>query len=381
MMDTDNKGFTTLTVTLVLVAILAAVSAFIGKVLISDRRITSNEIEYRMAFAAAEQGVADAMAALRVDVTTPAVSGSVTTSQGVATYSVAMTIGSSAPNIIDIVSTANLNDSIANVMVQAAERSIFTPGSSEGPAAPLLVGGASTGISGNMTVVANPNGGGQGVAVSIWSGDDIAGSGSMQTCHLGDYDPDSGNCSDSISEKQGGTVLFDSDVVDNDPGFPTDMLEYMFGYSADEWDKLEEMATAILSSCAEVTPPGFFIVDGGGTCDLKDVGSSSTNPVIVLIKDGNIVANGGDKFYGVVFSFDSDLTDATEFNVQLNGGAQVFGAIATNHGGDNLNGTFDVVYDKAIICVFSDCDETGGGGGGSSIVTIRNIPGSWKDWN
>lgn len=375
--DMKQKGFTTLTITLVLVAILAAVSAFIGKVLIADRRITSNEIEYRMAFAAAEQGIADAMAALNVDVTIPAVSGSVTTSQGVATYSVAMTTGSSAPNIIDIVATANLNDSIANIMVQAAERGIFPPGSGEGPAAPLLVGGATTGISGNMTVVANPNGGGEGVDISIWSGDDITLSGSMQTCHLEYYDPGSGNCSVTLSDN---TTLGD-DVVDNDPGFPTDMLEYMFGYSADEWDKIESMATDILPDCADINPPGFFIVDGGGTCDLKDVGSSPSEPVIVLVKDGDVVANGGDKFYGVVFSFDSDLNDATEFNVQLNGGAQVFGAIATNNGGDNLNGTFDVVYDRQIICSFASCSGSGGGGGGSFTVTIRHIPGSWKDWN
>ncbi|PSJ42684.1 hypothetical protein C7H85_17035 [Zobellella endophytica] len=381
MMGTDNKGFTTLTVTLVLVAILAAVSAFIGKVLISDRRITSNEIEYRMAFAAAEQGIADAIAALNVDVTTPAVSGSVTTSQGVATYSVAMTIGSTVSNVVDIISTAALNESVVSVTTQVAERNILNPGAGSGPSAPLLVGGATTGISGNMTVVANPNGGGPGVAVSVWSGDDITGSGSMQTCHLGDYDPDSGNCNATISEKQGGTVLFDSDVVDNDPDFPTDMLEYMFGYSADEWDKIEAMATGIVANCSDVIPPGFFIVDGGGECDLKDVGSSPTAPAIILVKDANLKANGGDKFYGLVFSFDSNLGDAAVYNISLNGGAQVFGAIATNHGGDNLNGTFDVVYDSQVICAFSDCDASGGGGGGSSTLTIRTIPGSWKDWN
>ena len=71
-MATDIKnsihgGFTTLVVTLILLSILVAVSAFIGKVLIADKRLTLNEIEYRVAMAAAEKGIAEAMAALKID--------------------------------------------------------------------------------------------------------------------------------------------------------------------------------------------------------------------------------------------------------------------------------------------------------------------------
>lgn len=373
------KGFTTLTITLILVSILVAVSAFIGKVLVSEKRVALNEIEYRVAFAAAEQGIAQAMAELKVDPTATALSGAVASSSAQASYNVAMTPNGITPGVTDIVSVATLDSGgQTRISVQVAERSILNPNNS-GPAAPLLVGGASTGISGNMTVVANPNGGGPGVAVSVWSGEDISGGGSMQTCHLGDYDSGSG-CSASISTKSGGTVVFDTDVVDNDPDFPTDMLEYMFGYGVDEWHKIEAMATGIVTSCSDVDASGFFIVDGGGECDLSDIASSASNPVIVLVKDADVKASGGDKFYGLLFSYDSDPGDGTEFNVQLNGGAQIFGAITTNHGGDNLNGTFDAVYDQGVICILTHCDSAGGGVAGNSFVTIGTIPGSWKDW-
>ncbi|GAA3547216.1 PilX N-terminal domain-containing pilus assembly protein [Zobellella aerophila] len=372
------KGFTTVTITLLLVSILVAVSAFIGKVLVSEKRIALNEIEYRVAFAAAEKGVASAMAELKVNPTATVLSGAVAISSAQASYSVTMTPNGAATGVTDVVSVATLDTGgQTTVSVQLAERSILNPNSS-GPAAPLLVGGASTGISGNMTVVANPNGGGPGVPVSVWSGKDISGGGSMQTCHLGDYASGSG-CSASISTKSGGTVVFDTDVVDNDPDFPADMLEYIFGYGAGDWDKIEAMATAVVTSCSEVNAPGFFIVDGGGECDLSGVTSSASSPAIVIVKDANVKANGGDKFYGLLFSYDSDPTDATVFNLKLNGGAQIFGAISTNHGGDNLNGTFDAVYDAGVFCILTNCDSSGGGVG-NPFVSISTIPGSWKDW-
>ncbi|MFP2768803.1 pilus assembly PilX N-terminal domain-containing protein [Oceanisphaera sp. KMM 10153] len=373
-----KNGFTTLTVTLMLVSILVSVSVFIGKALVSEKRIALNEIEYRVAYAAAEKGVAEAMAELKVNPSAVALSGAVTTSSAQANYSVTMAANSAISGITDIVAVSTLDSGgQGRVSVQVAERSILNPNNS-GPAAALLVGGASTGISGNMTVVGNPNGGGPGIPVAIWSGEDISGGGSMQTCHLEDYDSGSG-CSASISTKSGGTVVLGTDVVDKDPDFPIDMLEHMFGYGAGEWDKIEAMATGIVSSCNDVTPPGFFIVDGGSGCDLSAITSSASSPAIVIVKNADVTANGGDKFYGLLFSYDSDPTDATEFEVKLNGGAQIFGVISTNHGGDNLNGTFDAVYDAGVLCILTNCDGSGGGIG-NPFVSISTIPGSWKDW-
>lgn len=384
MATNTQRGFATLTITLVLVSMLVAVSVFIGKVLISDKRITLNEIEYRVAMAAAEKGIADAMALLKVDATATSVSGSLSTSAATASYLVTMIPESPISNAWQLESRVTL-DPLANpvsssdymVSVQVAERSILNPANA-GPAAPLLVGGASTGISGNMTVVANPNGGGPGVPVSVWSGKDISGGGSMQTCQLGDYN--GSGCADTLSTKSGGTVIFGSDVVDNDPEFPTDLLSHVFGYGADEWDKLAAMATDIVSSCSSIDSPGFYIVDGAGSCSVDQITSSADKPVIVLVKDANVTANGGKKFYGLIFSYDSDLSDDDNYTVTLNGNAQVFGAITTNHGGDNLNGTFDAVYDQQVMCNITYCDGNSMGNGGNPFVNLMIIPGSWKDW-
>ena len=51
-----QSGFTTFTVTLILLLILLAVTLLVGKLLVADRRITLNETLYRQVMALAEQG-------------------------------------------------------------------------------------------------------------------------------------------------------------------------------------------------------------------------------------------------------------------------------------------------------------------------------------
>ena len=53
-----QSGFTTFTVTLILLLILLAVTLLVGKLLVADRRITLNETLYRQVMALAEQGLA-----------------------------------------------------------------------------------------------------------------------------------------------------------------------------------------------------------------------------------------------------------------------------------------------------------------------------------
>ena len=52
-----QSGFTTFTVTLILLLILLAVTLLVGKLLVADRRITLNETLYRQVMALAEQGL------------------------------------------------------------------------------------------------------------------------------------------------------------------------------------------------------------------------------------------------------------------------------------------------------------------------------------
>ncbi|OIN10367.1 hypothetical protein [Oceanisphaera psychrotolerans] len=94
-----------------------------------------------------------------------------------------------------------------------------------------------------------------------------------------------------------------------------------------------------------------------------------------------MVMNAKSKFYGLLFSYDSD-PDNPSFSISANGGAQVYGSLLANH--DNvtsMNGDFGFIYDEEIICDISGCVNSSLGTGGSNpFISLDIIPGSWKDW-
>ncbi len=218
-----QSGFTTFTVTLILLLILLAVTLLVGKLLVADRRITLNETLYRQVMALAEQGLSYGFGRLSAEGSScpsllPAWSGNSFSPSGAGgTYTLTVecitpfpvVAGSTTPIApIRIRSVASLSNSQAQAAVEA--RYVQSNVLAGTPAAPLTVAGGMA-VGGNFTVVANPNGGGPGVPLSIWTNDYVdLNTGSGQTCHQGDY---AGGCSANISQpgnKQ-------SDIKDSDP--------------------------------------------------------------------------------------------------------------------------------------------------------------------
>lgn len=379
----DSYGFATLTITLVLLSMLVAVSVFTGKVLISDKRITLNEIEYRVAMAAAEKGIAEAMAELKINPAATTLSGNVSTSSASGSYEVTISPNGTS-GVSDIVSVATLDTGgVATVSVQVAERGILNPNNS-GPAAPLLVAG-SIPANGTITIVANPNGGGPGVPVSIWSEGDVNIGGSATTCGLDEYFNGGCNKSNAYSYKSGSESNIGPDIVGNDPDFPDDLVEYLFGEpDTDEgWSKIESRATAIVNSCSDpiiTGGAGVFIVQDSASCTIGSLGSTDS-PVVIIAKDTDLTINANSQVYGLVFAYDSDADDANLYEIKINGGAEFFGMMIANHNNVDLpNGTYAAIYDPEVLCNINACDGGGSGPGGNPFVTISYIPGSWKDW-
>lgn len=221
-------------------------------------------------------------------------------------------------------------------------------------------------VGGNFTIVANPNGGGLGVPLSVWTSgnvDLITGTG--QTCHQGDY---SGGCSANISQ-QGDKQ---SDIKDNDPAFPTDLVWYLFNEKDDAtgWANLEARATERLTDCSSLGPTstGLIIVDGD--CKPSANVGSAASPVILIVRNGNLAVNGNTVLYGLVFAYSSDPAAATT-DVKLNGGAIVHGAMVSNYQLGNSNGTYDAKFDASVLSNISN---------GASFQIVTQVPGSWRDW-
>ena len=114
-----HAGFTTFTVTLLLILILVGISLLVGKLMVADRKISVNEVQYRQALALAELGIADGMGRVSIDPAWRSSSGiSVSTAQGTYLLSVKdvpdelVEVGTS-PNTLEVtpvelVSTATL---------------------------------------------------------------------------------------------------------------------------------------------------------------------------------------------------------------------------------------------------------------------------------
>jgi len=117
------------------------------------------------------------------------------------------------------------------------------------PDVPVIVGGA-VGTGGNFNVVANPNGAGEGVPVSVWSSGDISGTNSSATCHFEFYDGNNAQCSNPSGNTEnismGGDLAALSpisshdptvpDLLPNDPNFPADIFAFIFGVPRAQWE-------------------------------------------------------------------------------------------------------------------------------------------------
>lgn len=362
-----QAGFTTFTVTLLLLLILLGVSLLVGKLLVADRRVMLNEALYRQALALAEQGLADGAGRLTQDpdwrtsaATSTVASGSYTLASSSASP---IMVGSEEITPITPSSMATLNDDQAQAVVRA--QYVQTKVLAGTPAAPLTVAGGMA-VNGNFTVVANPNGGGPGVPLSIWTDEyvDLT-NGSGQTCHQGDYD---GGCGTNISQKGDKQ----SDIKDSDPYFPDDLVWYLFNENDDAagWANIESRANQIVNNCNGLGPTTTGLVIVNGDCNPgSNIGTQSA-PVVLIIKDGSLTINGNRQLYGLVFAYSSHPATATT-DIKLTGGAIVNGALAANFELGKANGTYDAKYDEAALSNIRT---------GAAFQTLKQVPGSWRDW-
>ncbi len=184
-----HLGFTTFTITLLLIVILLGISLLAGKLMVADRRVSLNEVQYRQALALAELGLSDGVGRLTQDAAwrTPSSGISITVSAGNYTLQAqdepAVVVGGANVVPVRVRAMASLVDSTANAEVEIKAIKISVLAGT--PAAPLTIAGGMA-VSGNFTVVANPNGGGPGVPLSVWTNGNVdLTNGSGQTCHQG----------------------------------------------------------------------------------------------------------------------------------------------------------------------------------------------------
>ena len=216
-------GFTTLTVTLLVVVFVTALCLMSGKMLVAEQRLAANEMRYREAMAAAQAGVDAAVARLVIDRTWRATVSSASGTLYVASFGAdtLVSVGDSPLKVANITSVGSASDGSATATVH--EQAVITNIVAQVPDSPLTVAGSMV-VGGTFTVVANPNGGGPGVPLSIWSNQNVdLTTGTGQTC--GQQEWVNGTCTTSAYSEKGNKQ---SDILDTGP-FPSDLLDYVFG--------------------------------------------------------------------------------------------------------------------------------------------------------
>lgn len=173
-----ESGFITLTVVLIIVLLITALSLMTGNMLMGEQRSASNQVRYHEAMNAAQVGLDKGIAQLMSNFDNRA---DLTHLTAVPYYQVSfgniseIALGDNIIRSVAIrsvgtagysASSATSTDAESRVAVN--QQVIEIPTLSSLPDSPLTVA-AGTAIGGNLAIMANPNGGGAGVPLSIWS--------------------------------------------------------------------------------------------------------------------------------------------------------------------------------------------------------------------
>jgi Tfp pilus assembly protein PilX len=421
-----QKGMATIIVAVVILVVITIMVLFAARVGVFDQRMSANEARYKEAFAIAEAGLdytaerfeseftrlydgstpgssTTTLAAIlansqfasptEIDGTTPEANEPYFTA---AITDSGISPSGSAINAYTVIATGVGSDGTATATIQRQFSMAYVFGGSV-PDVPIIVGGA-VGTGGNFNIVANPNGGGEGVPVSIWtgpSGANVTATSSSATCHFEFYTGNNAQCSnpsgndENISRGTNPATPIPSydpdypDILPNDPDFPSDLFEFIFGVPRDSWTTIETQTnvesnnTQVTTDCTAMVAAGtaagqnFPIWWINGNCSISGgpIIGTTDNPVILVVADGQLKVTGGAQINGVVFLFDKPGGGSP--SADLGGTTEIVGSFISDVGGSAMQGSYLVVYDLSVIDSFIS---------NGNNYSFAWIPGTWRDF-
>lgn len=385
------RGAMTMTVSLLMLALSLIGAMYTVKTKLFDIRITNAELRKNEAIISAEAGLQRGIAELDVALGIPdnpidSLAESVDNNRyQVNFYAEEATLGAndyigSPRHLKDgeqkdrIVTVTSSGFSADDTSEKIIEQKVWLFPALEGaPDSAITVSGG-MGIGGSYNVAANPNGGGLGVPLSVWSDAAVTLTGNGATCGLEEYD--NGVCSTfAYSDNNGlsSDVFVDSKVSDGGT-FPDDVFEYVFGVATESYQQIKDEADIFDVNCnaLDTTATGVVWISGDCTINAGDVVGSATEPVVLVIEDADLRLNGGAVIWGIVFSFSTDPSIPTGGSISTTGSATVEGALIADHPINIPAGTFNARYNQDVL----ERIENGSG----RFSRIRIIPGSWKDF-
>ncbi|WP_240919980.1 hypothetical protein [Paraglaciecola sp. 20A4] len=235
------------------------------------------------------------------------------------------------------------------------------------PKAPLI---SSVPLSSAVTFLlgANPNGGGNGVPVSLWADEDIAPLGlNSRTCALQSFDEN--RCARDVYSNRSNAG---DDVLQNHEQFPVDVLDYFFHIREFDWRLLKSEASIIEQDCGAATLGANRVIWIEGECALEvnqRIGSEST-PVILILVDSALLMPSDSHIFGVVIQLSTTFPSvpkriAMAVNSQLTGSLILLSPI------NESVSQFAIRYNKSVLDKLQqDAD----------MQRLSRVSGSWRDF-
>ncbi|MDN7124609.1 hypothetical protein J6I90_06920 [Pseudidiomarina sp. 1APP75-32.1] len=363
------QGFATVTLTVLLLAIIILVTLYTAKFKAQEQRIMRNHMALMEARTVADAALEQTI--MEIDKDRNNLNRTITSSIGGANYTATIT-NVNYPNtprgnvdVVEVDVVANSADGSATQ--RAAIELIAMSLIRSGPSVPLAIRGGIN-VSGSFQIAANPNGGGDGVPLSIWSKDDVAINGNGTTC--GQWEFENGVCDSQTLSERGDHGI---DILDSDPAFPDDLLDYLFGIPEENWEDLRAMANHEFDNCNSLGPNTTGLIWISGNCDMpaSDVGQPGA-PALIIVHDGDFKMNGSITLFGMVFQFVTPgQASPPQYEITLNGGAYVEGSILASQDPKLSNGNLTIRYSSEVLQSMETNEE---------FRRVYRVGGSWHDF-
>ncbi|SHH79580.1 pilus assembly PilX family protein [Ferrimonas marina] len=371
-MSKESRGFATVGVTLMLMLILAAITLYAGKVLVMEKRISRNELQYAAAFASAESWLESGAQRFFDDSAVCDTTETYDSNSGLPAGHQATLSWECDSGTAPVTITASYLDSASGASATVAEGYAFAPLFALGSPAPLTFASTAK-FNGTMDLGANPNGGGTGVPVSIWTGESDDLTGAAESCGYEEFERGSGQCSgDTYSSKKDG---MGNDIIVNDPAFPDDLFAFVFGIPTDQWRDIYYRGAQKIDDCGELTASstGIFVYEGNSCVMQQAQAGSPSAPIILISADGGMDVRNNTKVYGVLFSLDTDLSDSSEPKISIKTKEGILGSVMGNHGTGNTNSNLALSWHPEVFSAYEDDPN-------KVFSPLVRVAGSWRDF-
>lgn len=362
----NQKGAAILLTVVLLLMMVTLVTLYTGKIQSFEHQIVVNTQNQKWAYASARAGLNQALAILNVNKFLPnvEVTGNL---EDNSTFTISA-ISEDLPNsrtLVTIQSIGQSADGLAKATV--TEQLLIYPILLNPPPSPLMV---QHGFSsdGQFEVAANPDGLGIAAPLSIWSDALIAMSGTNHhSCILSAFYE--GNCSVNTYSDQS---LKQSDIADESASFPTDLVSYLFNIPASELAQLKQQSDFVLADCDTLDIDSWGLIWVNGDCDVSastQIGSDS-EPIILVIFDGNVEFATDVVMYGLLLSFKPTGSIKT-LDINMQSESAVFGAVVTNYQLGTISDLTRVVFQSDVMQNLQDSKK---------LHRVARVPGSWHDF-